>query len=134
MYLCIEYILPFRLIMYVLYSFTRSFCTFYTGLLFTRAMAQVNLLSMLRQPADEPVSKYCDPFKGLGTIKVKAEIHTDPINVTPVIDPPCRILSAIDLDVKLDCIIKLAVIVKQDEPTLWVSSITILRKPGKIRV
>ena len=43
---CIEYILPFRLIIYVLYSFTRSFFTFYMGLLFTRTVARVNLLSI----------------------------------------------------------------------------------------
>ena len=39
------YILLFRFIIYVLYSFTRTFSTFSLGLLFTRPVAWVNLLS-----------------------------------------------------------------------------------------
>ena len=37
---CKEYILPFRLIIYILYSFTRVFSTFYIGLLIIRTMDQ----------------------------------------------------------------------------------------------
>ena len=40
-----EYIFLFRLMKYVLYSFTRIFSTFHIGLLFTHTMALVNLLS-----------------------------------------------------------------------------------------
>ena len=47
MLLCIEYILLFKLIIYLLYSFTLSFSTFYLGLLFTHTMARVNTLSNL---------------------------------------------------------------------------------------
>ena len=35
-------------VIHVLYSFTRTFSTFYIGLLFTRTVAQVNLLSSAR--------------------------------------------------------------------------------------
>ena len=45
MLLCIEYILFFELIKYILYSFAQSFSTFDVGLLFTRLVAWVNLLS-----------------------------------------------------------------------------------------
>ena len=44
---CKGYIFHFRLIIYVLYSFTHSFSTFYIGLLFTHIVAWVNLLSTL---------------------------------------------------------------------------------------
>ena len=43
--LCIEYILLFRLIIYVLYSFTLSFSTFYIGLPFTHTVACANIWS-----------------------------------------------------------------------------------------
>ena len=46
-WLCIEYILLFRLIIYSLYSSTCSFSTFYLGLLFTCTAAWVNTLSNL---------------------------------------------------------------------------------------
>ena len=85
--------------------------------------------------AKKLVNNYENVFNGLGTIKVNATIHVDP-NVTPVIDPPRRIPHAIEQDVKkeLDRMLKLGVIVYQDEPTPWVNSITIVKKPNKIRV
>ena len=45
--LCIEYILLLRFTIYVLYSFSGSFSTFYIGFLFTRTVARVNTLSTL---------------------------------------------------------------------------------------
>ena len=40
---CKEYILLFRLFIYVLYSFTHTFSTFHIGLLFTYTVARANL-------------------------------------------------------------------------------------------
>ena len=45
---CKEYILLFRLIIYILYSFTHSFSTFYIGLLFTHHGWIFYLLGVMR--------------------------------------------------------------------------------------
>ena len=81
------------------------------------------------------VNKYKTVFNGIGTIKVNAKIHIDP-TVNPVIDPPRRIPHAIENDVKqeLERMVNIGVIVPQSDPTPWVSSITIVRKPGKLRI
>ena len=49
---CTEYILLFRLILYVLYLFTGSFSTFYIGLFFTRTVAGVNVYLMAARMKD----------------------------------------------------------------------------------
>ena len=88
-----------------------------------------------KQKANKMVNIYKDVFEGLGKIKVGAKIYVDE-TVEPVIDPPRRIPHSIIDDVKreLDRMLKLGVITEQAEPTPWVNSITIVRKPGKIRV
>ena len=85
--------------------------------------------------ANKLVNDYSDIFTGLGTIKVDAKIHIDNA-INPTIDPPRRIPHAIIDKVKkeLDKMISLGVIVEQIEPTPWVSSITIVKKPNKIRI
>ena len=62
-------------------------------------------------------------------------IYTDP-NVQPMIDPPRCIPYAICNQVKaqFDKMEEQGVTVKQHDPTPWVSSITIVRKPGKVRM
>ena len=81
------------------------------------------------------LSKYNNIFTGLGCIKRKCHIHTDP-KVRPVIDPTRRISYAMCNQVKaeIDKMEEQGVIVKQHDPTPWVNSITIVRKPGKVRV
>ena len=85
--------------------------------------------------ANQLVNTYHDVFKGLGLIKANAHIYVDE-NVTPCIDPPHRIPHAIHDNVKqeLKRMVDLGVIIEQNEPTDWVNSITIVRKPNKIRV
>ena len=85
--------------------------------------------------AESMVKSYNDIFTGLGLIKTGATIHIDN-NVTPVIDPPRRIPCAIEKKVKneIERMLKLGVIVKENEPTEWVNSITIVKKPDKIRI
>ena len=85
--------------------------------------------------AQELVIKYSDLYSGLGKIKTNVLIHVDH-NIPPVIDPPCRIPAAIESKVKdeLSKMLKLGVIVEQNEPTKWVNSITIVKKPNKICV
>ena len=89
----------------------------------------------LSKDADNLVNTYADVFKGLGTIMVNAKIHIDK-TITPIVDPPRRIPHAIASNVKkeLDKMIRLGVITEQVEPTPWVSSITIVKKPNKIRI
>ena len=63
------------------------------------------------------------------------KIHSNN-NVQPIIDPPRRVPHAIAKEAKneLDRMVKIGVIVPQHEPTPWVSSITVVRKPDKIRI
>ena len=79
------------------------------------------------------VSKFKDVFHGLGLINSNAVIHTDP-NIVPVVDPPRRIPFAIQNEVKkeIDRMLEIGVIKVQNEPTDWVNSITIVRKPNKL--
>ena len=76
------------------------------------------------------VNKFDGIFKGLGTIKVNAKIYIND-KISPVIDPPRRIPHAVANEVKdeLDRMVKIGVIVPQNEPTPWVNSITVVRKP-----
>ena len=85
--------------------------------------------------AKQLVNKYKHVFKGLGCIKSNAVIHIDS-NISPVIDPPRRIPHAIQEAVRneLDKMMEMGVIVKQDSPTPWVNSITIVKKPNKLRI
>ena len=76
------------------------------------------------------VTNYDTVFHGLGTVKVNATIHTNP-SVTPVINPPQRIPHAIENEVRkeLERMTELGVIVRQEEPTPWVNSVTIVKNP-----
>ena len=67
-------------------------------------------------------------FDGISTIKVDTTIHVDP-HVTP--DPLRRIPHATESEVKkeLDRMVKIGVIARHIEPTPWVNSITIVKKP-----
>ena len=64
-----------------------------------------------------------------------AKIHMNE-EIPHVIDQPRRIHIAIadDVQKELQRMIDLGVIFKQEESTPWVNSLTIVRKPGKIRV
>ena len=81
------------------------------------------------------VKLFSDVFQGLGLIETDAHIHVDP-SVEPSIDPPRRIPHAIKdrVKIELDRMLDLGVIIEQTEPTEWVNSITIVRKPDKIRI
>ena len=84
---------------------------------------------------DDALREYDDVFRGLACIQSGAHLHVDP-NVTPSVDPPRRIPHAVREQVKaeLDRMESLDVICKQVEPTPRVTSMTIVRKPNKIRV
>ncbi|KAK3084719.1 hypothetical protein FSP39_017965 [Pinctada imbricata] len=84
---------------------------------------------------DSIIKNYKDVFEGLGKLPTEYHIEVDP-SVKPVIHPPRKIPSALQKQVKeeLDRMENLGVITKQDEPTDWVHSMVIARKPGKIRI
>jgi hypothetical protein len=81
------------------------------------------------------LKEYSDIFEGLGCIRKEYHLFIDPAAI-PHIDPPRRIPHAIRDEVKkeLDRMVSLGVIAKQEKPTPWVNSMTVVRKPGKIRI
>ena len=85
--------------------------------------------------AEKMVKEYIDVFTGLGCIKTNTIIHVNN-EIEPVIDPPRRIPYAIQDQVKKEItrMLDIGVIVRQEQPTEWVNSITIVQKPNKIRV
>lgn len=77
---------------------------------------------------------YQDLFEGLGNIG-HATITVDP-NTTPVQHAPRRIAVTLHKEVKdkLAELEKKEIIVKETEPTEWISSMVVVAKPGKIRI
>ena len=77
---------------------------------------------------------YKDVFEGLGNIG-KASLTVDP-EVTPVHHAPRRIAVTLHKEVKakLEDLEKKKSIVKETEPTDWISSMVVVAKPGKIRI
>ena len=79
---------------------------------------------------------YSDGFKGLGCMEGKLHLELDE-RVTPEIMPPRRVpLSLRDrLKQELTRLEKEHVIIKEEDPTNWVSSLVVTEKPnGKLHV
>ena len=79
---------------------------------------------------------YRDVFNGLGALPGKHTIKVD-TSVTPVVHAPRKVPFAIKnkLKAELDRMEQLGVIIKQEEPTPWVSSmVTVVKPNGKLRV
>ena len=83
---------------------------------------------------DKIFQDYKDVFEGLGNIG-KASFTVDP-EVTPVHHTPQRIAVTLHKEVKakLEEFEKKNVLVKDTEPTNWISSMVVVAKPGKIRI
>ena len=73
-------------------------------------------------------------FEGLGQVG-KASFIVDP-EVTPVHHAPRRIAVTLHKEVKakLEELEKKNILVKETEPTEWISSMVVVAKPGKIRI
>ncbi|CAC5392126.1 unnamed protein product [Mytilus coruscus] len=84
---------------------------------------------------EEVISDYGEIFKGLGTLPKTHHIEVNPL-IPSVVHPPRKIPAALRDQVRteLDRMESLGVIAKQDEPTDWVHSMVVVRKPGKLRV
>ena len=82
---------------------------------------------------DKILQDYKDVFEGLGNIG-KASFTVDP-EVTPVHHAPRSIAVTLHKEVKakLEELEKKNILVKETEPTDWISSMVVVAKPGKIR-
>ena len=87
--------------------------------------------------ADNPdiLQEYSDLFQGLGCLPGEHTIKIDPA-VPPVVHPPRKVPVALKGKIKdeLDRMEEAGVIVRQTEPTEWVSSMVMVIKPSKIRI
>ena len=96
-----------------------------------RSCQELNLIKvMLAVDIVKPEEEYQDVFKGIGLFPGEYHIKTDE-SVSPVVNPPCKILQALHSRVKdeLDRIKKLEFVDKVGKPTDWVNSIVIVEKP-----
>ncbi|XP_022791986.1 uncharacterized protein LOC111331190 [Stylophora pistillata] len=85
---------------------------------------------------EEVTTSYSDVFKGLGCMEGALHLEVD-MTVAPAIMPPHRVpLTLKDrLKDELTRLEKASVIVKEDEPTDWVSSLVVTEKPnGRLTV
>ena len=80
------------------------------------------------------LADFKDVFEGLGHIG-KASLTVDP-DVTPVHHAPRRIAVTLHQEVKakLEELERKNILVKETEPTDWISSMVVVAKPGKIRI
>jgi hypothetical protein len=84
---------------------------------------------------DELIKDYGDVYKELSKLSKAHHIQLDPF-VQPVVHPPRKVPAALREHVRgeLDRMVNLGVIANQDEPIDWVSSMVVVRKPGKLRI
>ena len=96
---------------------------------------RINSLTAKHEQGNNLMEEYKDVFSGLGCISKNYHLFTNP-NVEPSVDPPRRIPYAIRDQVKeeLDRMVDTGVIVRHYEPTPWVNSMTIVKKPNKVRI
>ena len=98
---------------------------------------EINYVDSNTLDKDELLNTYGDVFSGRGILGKEYEIVLDP-SVTPVIDPPRRVPFTLhkQLREKLDDMEKKGYIVKMSEPSDWVSSLVVVKKPesGKLRI
>lgn len=81
------------------------------------------------------LTEYSDVFSGLGKLKGKYKIAVDE-NVNPVVHPPRKVPVALrdELKLTLDQLVKDEIIEPVTKPTEWVSSMMLVKKPGKLRI
>ena len=120
----------------------------YTPLIGSRASQQMNLVTVHQDniqqvttdtqnlTLNQVIEEFGDVFKGQGCMEGKLHLEIDE-TVTPVINPPRRVPFALKdkLKSELDRLEGLQMIQKVKEPTEWVSSLVVVKKPnGKLRI
>ena len=86
--------------------------------------------------SDSILSEFLDVFTGVGCLEGNYSIRVDD-NIPPVVHPPRKVPVPLreTLKTELDNLVKNGILAKVTEPTSWVSSLVIVKKPnGKIRV
>lgn len=96
-----------------------------------------SLNSMHYEPLtiEELLKEYEDVFTDLGCLPGECHIEVDPA-ITPVKHAPRRVPVPLksNLKEKIDEMEKQGIIVKESQPTEWISSLVAVQKPGKLRV
>ena len=96
-------------------------------------MKEAIYLQMLSDPI---LSEFPDVFTGVGCLEGNYSIRVND-NIPPVEHPPRKVPAPLreTLKTELDNLVKNGILAKVTEPTSWVSSLVIVKKPnGKIRV
>ena len=96
----------------------------------------VNMSEKIESLSQEKIlHNYKDVFEGLGCFKGEYHIQIDE-NVKPVQHAPRRIPVAIreELKMKIDKMVKDGILAKVTEPTDWISSLAVVKKPSKLRI
>ena len=96
-----------------------------------------NILSLVASPHKEPLTKeklaalFSDVFQGTGKPREPCHLQLDP-SAKHVVHPPRKVPTA--LKEELDRLESLQILTPVSEPTPWVPSMVIVKKPnGKIR-
>lgn len=104
-------------------------------------MNTVSSVDILTKDSYEPLTRcqllddYKDVFEGLGSFPGEYKIETDP-SVRPVQHLPKKVHQAMKQEIrtKLKDLENRGVIKKVTTPTDWISSMLIVKKPGKLRI
>ena len=96
---------------------------------------QTNTSEPHQEDPPDILQEYSYLFQGLGCLPGEHAIKIDPA-VSPVVHPPRKVPVALKGKIKeeLDRTEEAGVIVRQTEPTEWVSSMVTVIKPSKIRI
>ena len=93
-----------------------------------------NLSNDTNQDVNEILQKYEDVLDGIGCLEGTYRIKIDPTWYTHLAKYP-SLRERERVKEELDCMEKLGVIRKAEEPTEWVSSLVVMEKPnGKVRL
>lgn len=92
-------------------------------------------LKIGRKKAEQILHKYQSVFEGYGCIPGEVSLQIDE-NVKPVIQPPRRVPISLrkDLKAKLSKLEKEGIIIKEQEPTSWVSNMLLVKKNKSFRI
>lgn len=110
------------------------FCNDIIGLKTAEAMNLIHTINVIG--ANKVFEEYKDVFLGLGLLKNVCDLQLK-AGAKPVVDPPRRIPYCLqnELKMELDRLVEIKVIAPISEPTEWVSSIVLVKKPnGRLRL
>ena len=101
-----------------------------------KASKDMNLIKLVLNIEESPVSKYSDVFKGIGKLETECEIYLKD-NATPTVHPARKIPLTLKqkLKTELERLESLDIIEKVSEPTDWVNDMVMVeKKDGGVRL